>query len=174
MATWKYVGWVEAKGYTTKTGNKTAAHLLWGDRVEVLQSATPRTKVRAKGRNRTFWVDNDALNGNALLEVYFIDVGQGDGILIVTPERKHILVDGGYPRRSQNTGKSAADFVGWKFYDDYGEDTVKLDAMISSHNDMDHYGGLDDLLDVQQEDELDCQDVKVEMSLPRKTVPLFG
>ncbi len=174
MATWKYVGWVEAKGYTTKTGNKTAAHLLWRDRVEVLQSATSRTKVRARGRNRTFWVDNDALNGNALLEVYFIDVGQGDGILFVTPERKHILVDGGYPRRSQNTGKSAADFVGWKLYDDYGEDTVKLDAMISSHNDMDHYGGLDDLLDVQQEDELDCQDVKVEMSLPRKTVPLFG
>ncbi|CTQ58529.1 ComEC/Rec2 family competence protein [Roseibium album] len=162
MATWKFIGWSEAKGYTTKTGNKTAAHLLWGDRVEVLQSATSRTKVRARGRNRTFWVDNDALKGKALLEIYFIDVGQGDGILIVTPERKHVLVDGGYPRRSQNTGKSAADFVDWKFYDDYGEDTIKLDAMISSHNDMDHYGGLDDLLDVQQEGELDCQDVEVD------------
>ncbi len=162
MAAWKYIGWYEAKGYTTKTGNKVAAHLLWGDRVEVIDSSAPRTKVRARGRNRKFWVDNDALKGKALLEVYFIDVGQGDGILIVTPERKHILVDGGYPRRSQNTGKSAADFVDWKFFEDYGKDAINLDAMIASHNDLDHYGGLDDLLDVKQEDELDCQSVSVQ------------
>lgn len=161
MPVWKYVGWSEVKGFTSKTGKKVAAHLLWGDRVEIVDNDTPRTQVRARGRNRTFWVDNDALKGKALLEVYFIDVGQGDGVLIVTPNRKHILIDGGYPRRSQNTGKSAADFVDWKFYDDYGEDTVKLDAMIASHNDLDHYGGLDDLLDVEQENELDCQSVEV-------------
>ncbi|MEM7044078.1 MAG: hypothetical protein AAF543_14810, partial [Pseudomonadota bacterium] len=106
--------------------------------------------------------DNDALQGNALLELYFIDVGQGDGILIVTPKRKHILIDGGYPRRSQNTGKSAADFVDWKFFEDYGEDVIRFDAMISSHNDLDHYGGLDDLLDVDQSEELDCERVEVD------------
>lgn len=37
-----------------------------------------------------------------------------------------------------------------------------LDAMIASHNDHDHYGGLDDLLDVAQEDELDAEGVSIE------------
>jgi len=162
MPEWKFIGEEEVKGYTTKTGGKTAAHLLWGDRVEVIEGGSPRTKVRGRGRNREFWVDNSALEGKALLEIYFIDVGQGDGILIVTPERKHILIDGGYPRRQQNTGKSAADFVDWKFFHDYGEDTIQLDAMMASHNDVDHYGGLGDLLDVEQESELDCADVRVD------------
>ncbi|MEM7044416.1 MAG: hypothetical protein AAF543_16525, partial [Pseudomonadota bacterium] len=103
MPNWKFVGLPETRGYTSRTGRKVAAHLLWGDRVDVVQQAASRSKVRARGRKRTFWIDNDALQGNALLELYFIDVGQGDGILIVTPKRKHILIDGGYPRRSQNT-----------------------------------------------------------------------
>lgn len=118
MPTWKFIGLDEAEGFTSKTGAKVAAHLLWGDRLELVEPGTPRSKVRARGCNRTFCVDNDALKGKALLEFYFIDVGQGDGILIVTPERKHILIDGGYPRAKQNTGKSAADFVDWKFHDD--------------------------------------------------------
>lgn len=165
MTTWNFIGWDSAKGYTSKTGTKVAVSVLWGDRVEVLESGSPRTKVRGRGRNRTFWIDSDALRGQALLEFYFIDVGQGDGILIVTPERKHILIDGGYSRGKQNTNKSAVDFVDWKFYHDYGEDTVRLDAMIASHNDLDHYGGLDDLLDVEQEDDLDCSDVRVDRFL---------
>lgn len=34
--------------------------------------------------------------------------------------------------------------------------------MIASHNDVDHYGGLADLLDAEQDEELDCNDVRVE------------
>jgi beta-lactamase superfamily II metal-dependent hydrolase len=93
-------------------------------------------------------VEESKLGGAPLLEVYFIDVGQGDGILIRTPDFRHIMIDGGHPRRSQPSGKSAADFVDWKFFEDYGMDVVALDAMIASHNDFDHYGGLADLLDV--------------------------
>ena len=162
MPNWKYVGWTEAKGTVNKTGGKTVKHFLWGDRVDVLEEDGDRSRVRGRHRWKTCWVDSAALQGEALLEIYFIDVGQGDGILIVTPERKHMLIDGGYPRDKQNTGKSAADFVDWKFYADYGEDTIRLDAMMASHNDLDHYGGLDDLLDVEQDDELDCDHVKVD------------
>ncbi len=162
MPNWKYIGWESAKGTTNKTGGKTVRHFLWGDRVDVLEQSDGRARVRGRHRSFTCWVDSDALQGEPLLEVYFIDVGQGDGILVVTPERKHILIDGGYPRDRQNTGKSAADFIDWKFYADYGEDTIRLDAMMASHNDLDHYGGLDDLLDVEQTEELDCSDVRVE------------
>lgn len=134
--------------------------LLWGDRVRRLrdeatgdfvpESAAGRWKVRARGR--TGWVDTDALGTTSLLEFYFIDVGQGDGVLVKTPNNRHILVDGGWPRKKQPTGKNASDFVDWKFMRDYETElgAIELDAIVCSHNDQDHYGGLWDLLDSTQ------------------------
>lgn len=145
------------------TGDTTVGHLLWGDGVHVTGPAQDgRVPVRARGRNREGWLDASDLGGEALLEVYFIDVGQGDGMLIRTPDFRHVMIDGGHPRRAQPSGKNAADFVDWKFFEDYELDQINLDAMIISHNDFDHYGGLADILDAAQEDELDCQDVTVD------------
>jgi beta-lactamase superfamily II metal-dependent hydrolase len=143
------------------SGGKEIGHVLWGDGVRTVQDdGGPRVKVKVRGR--TGWIDRTALGGTSLLEYYFIDVGQGDGILIKTPDWRHIMIDGGYPRASQPTGKSAADFVDWKFAKDYAHDTIVLDAMVSSHIDFDHYGGLSDILDVAQLDQLDCAKITVE------------
>lgn len=125
-----------------------------------MQVGAARTQVRA--RNKTGWVSNAAIGDESLLEIYFIDVGQGDGILIRTPDGRHIMIDGGYKRASQPSGKNAADFVDWKFAKDYGLSRIHLDVMMASHNDADHYGGLADLLDVSQNAELDAQDVRVD------------
>lgn len=148
--------------YAESQGDKAVCWLLWGDGV-VFAADPPahgRRKVRARGRPG--WVEQTVLDGQSLLEFYFIDVGQGDGILVKTPDFRHILVDGGYPRAKQPTGKSAADFVDWKFAKDYGLATISLDALIASHNDQDHYGGLADLLDVAQAADLDASGVTVE------------
>ena len=69
------------------------------------------------------------------LEIYFIDVGQGDSTLVITPKGKTILIDGG----------------GSQTYD-IGENTLvpylldrkikKIDYMIISHFDYDHVNGL--------------------------------
>lgn len=69
------------------------------------------------------------------LRMYFIDVGQGDSTLIITPNNKTILIDGG----------------GSNFYD-VGKNTLvpylldrkvnKLDLVIISHFDQDHVGGI--------------------------------
>jgi beta-lactamase superfamily II metal-dependent hydrolase len=147
--------------YSESTGSKHRMQLLWGDRVEIVEKSGSRVKVRTRGRTNYGWVEKSALGGQALLELYFIDVGQGDGILIKTPSGRHLMIDGGYRRKSQDTGKSAADFVDWKFFHDYGDDQIVLDAMIASHCDADHYGGLMDLLEVDQSGELDCSDVRV-------------
>jgi hypothetical protein len=72
-------------------------------------------RVEVKARGKTGWVKKEDLGGESLLEVYFIDVGQGAGVLIKTPEFRHIMIDGGNPREKQNTGKNAAEFVDWKF-----------------------------------------------------------
>ena len=125
-------------------------HLLWGDGVVFLDDGelNGRRKIRARGRGRQGWIKADDLEGGVpLLELYFIDVGQGDGVLIRTPDFRHVLIDAGHPRTKQNTRKNAADFVDWKFFHDYARDHIALDAVIASHNDEDHYGGLKDLLD---------------------------
>jgi beta-lactamase superfamily II metal-dependent hydrolase len=156
----KFLSESTAPLYVAATGSKKLLELLWGDQVKVLEAGTPRTKVRARGK--TGYVSSSALGDESLLEVYFIDVGQGDGVLIRTPDGRHIMIDGGFKRASQPTGKNAADFVDWKFAKDYGLTHIHLDAMMASHNDADHYGGLSDLLNVDEIDELDAQEVRVD------------
>jgi beta-lactamase superfamily II metal-dependent hydrolase len=149
--------------YARSDGSSKVCYLLWGDGVVYDGGAGngSRRRVMARG-GRSGWATKSALGGVSLLEFYFIDVGQGDGILIKTPGFRHVLIDGGLPRSYQDTGKNAADFVDWKFAKDYNMTTIDLDAIIASHCDGDHFGGLWDLLDVGQSDELDAQGVRVE------------
>ncbi|MEN6441263.1 MAG: MBL fold metallo-hydrolase [Syntrophobacter sp.] len=156
----KYISEETVPMYAAASGNRKLLELLWGDRVTVLETGNPRSKVSSRGK--TGYVNTLALGDESLLEVYFIDVGQGDGILIRAPDGRHIMIDGGYKRASQPTGKNAADFVDWKFARDYGLKQIHLDAMIASHCDADHYGGLWDLLSADQIDELDAGDVRVD------------
>ncbi|MCP4661747.1 MAG: hypothetical protein GY856_40615 [bacterium] len=155
-----YVHTNTANLYAKESGSTRHATLLWGDRVTVLERGAQRARVRSRGREG--WVNNTNLGGEPLLELYFIDVGQGDGVLVRTPDHRHLLIDGGYNRRKQPTGKNAADFVDWKFARDYGAERIELEAMIASHCDADHYGGLWDLLNPDESHELDLTDVRVE------------
>ena len=71
------------------------------------------------------------------LHVHFLDVGQGDSALIVTPEGRKVLVDGG------PGAMGAAQAVGNKlaFWD------RDLDLVVLTHPDEDHFRGLVDVLD---------------------------
>ena len=71
------------------------------------------------------------------LKIYFIDVGQGDSTLIITPNKKKILIDGG--------GNEYGSYdVGEKILLPYLLDrrVNKLDYIIISHFDTDHIGGI--------------------------------
>lgn len=72
------------------------------------------------------------------LKIFFIDVGQGDSMLIVTPKQKTILVDGGGNRdkESFDVGKQ----VLLPYLLDRG--ITKIDYCLISHFDSDHVGGL--------------------------------
>lgn len=71
------------------------------------------------------------------LKIYFVDVGQGDCTLIVTPHNKKILVDGGGVESDDyNIGKSILE----PYLLDRGIKT--LDYIIVSHFDTDHVKGL--------------------------------
>ena len=69
------------------------------------------------------------------LEIYFIDVGQGDSTLIVTPNNKKILIDGG-GSHSYDVGKNT--LIPYLL----DRKINKLDYVIISHFDQDHVGGI--------------------------------
>ena len=67
------------------------------------------------------------------LKIYFIDVGQGDSTLIVTPQNKTILIDGG-GNKDYDVGKNTL----LPYLLDRGYNSI--DYMIISHFDNDHVG----------------------------------
>lgn len=67
------------------------------------------------------------------LQVFFVDVGQGDGIYIETPEDKHVVIDCG-------RGYAMADWLQFRGID-------KIDWLITTHPDADHIGGCDEIFD---------------------------
>lgn len=76
-------------------------------------------------------------------KIYFVDVGQGDCTVIVTPNNKKIIIDGG----GSNTADSSYD-VGESVVFPYLLDRriSSLDYVIISHFDSDHYKGLEYVL----------------------------
>ncbi|WP_339271448.1 ComEC/Rec2 family competence protein [Paenibacillus sp. FSL K6-1330] len=69
------------------------------------------------------------------LQVFFLDVGQGDSTLIRTPKGQHLLIDGG----DNHKGEDVVDYL--------KQLGVKsLDAIIATHPDADHIGGLDTVI----------------------------
>ncbi len=69
------------------------------------------------------------------LEVHFIDVGQGDSILILSPEGRAVLIDAG-PRAG---GEIVLNLL-------RGKGIETLDLVVATHAHLDHIGGLERIL----------------------------
>jgi len=70
------------------------------------------------------------------LEIHMIDVGYGESILLVSPDRHFILWDAGYPEQ----GRKVADYCA-------ARGVTELDLVVSSHPHPDHIGGLGHIID---------------------------
>lgn len=70
-----------------------------------------------------------------LLTVYFLDIGQGDSILIETPNGVQLLVDAGL---NSAVVEKLSEVM--PFYDKY------IDAILMTHPDADHVGGFPEVL----------------------------
>ena len=127
-------------------GGKRICQLIWGDMVHPTgRRERGFAEVHARGHGEAGWVPEDCLTDDGLLEFYIIDVGQGDGILVRTPDDKWHLVDAGVSNERQDTKKGAANFIRWKFNRDLKQ-PARLATVTMSHPDFDHYGGMINLL----------------------------
>src|SRR3990167_2308783 len=80
---------------------------------------------------RLYWQEQNKQN----VEVVFLDIGQGDSILIKTKYNQQILIDGGPDNKVlDRLGRNLP------FYDH------DLDIVIATHPDADHVAGLVDVL----------------------------
>ncbi|MEW5961830.1 MAG: ComEC/Rec2 family competence protein, partial [Chloroflexota bacterium] len=71
------------------------------------------------------------------LHVAFLDVGQGDAILVTTPDGRQLLIDGG-PSITELNWRLGQQMPFWD---------RTLEVVVNTHPDLDHMGGLVTLLD---------------------------
>ncbi|WP_128891209.1 ComEC/Rec2 family competence protein [Erythrobacter sp. HKB08] len=134
-----------------------AKHLLWGDWTKVddydfiesgdgakldpplkpEEHATVREKldglVPVRVRGVSGYMKPEDLERERLLEVVFVDVGQGDGALLVTPNDKKYVIDAG-------EGENMYRYLRWRFRG-FESAHTDFDGLIVTHPDMDHYEG---------------------------------
>jgi len=99
--------------------------------------------------NKTSWKDTTFVYTppvitNTLLKVHFINVQQGDGILIETPDGKKLQIDGGYGRYGGSAWQGGGQPLALTYLTQ--KNITHLDYIIETHRHLDHYGGLNDIV----------------------------
>src|SRR5688572_21886557 len=77
-------------------------------------------------------------NQNEVLKVNFVDVQQGDGSVIESPDGKVILVDGG-------DNQMFARYLAGRFRGTTAAKPRKIDCILVTHGDADHFAGLPEI-----------------------------
>jgi beta-lactamase superfamily II metal-dependent hydrolase len=133
-------------------------HLLWGDWTVVsdydyaqdpaadirndaeLQDVQtkPAGMVPVRVRGVSGYMHKEDLQSDRLLEIVFVDVGQGDGALLVTPGDRKYVVDAG-------VGDNMYRYLKWRFAD-FSTAHTDFDGLIITHPDKDHYYGFTSLV----------------------------
>ncbi len=123
-------------------------HLLMGDWLRYLDEDTANwAKVRCRGS--TGWLPKNHFSDKRLLEINFVDIGQGDGCHIVTPDDEIMLIDAG-------EGDNMYRFLSWRYNlrnlkvigvdgitasDNGARGPVDIEHVVITHPDQDHYYG---------------------------------
>jgi beta-lactamase superfamily II metal-dependent hydrolase len=121
--------------------SKKIKQLLWGDYVRTGNGRENGFVEIERARGESGWMRDRDLQEDRLLELNFVDVGQGDGCFVVTPDDRRIVIDAG---RDDNMFW----YLRWRFnlraHPDW--DHIRIDDAIVSHPDEDHYEGFRALL----------------------------
>ncbi|MDG5490627.1 ComEC/Rec2 family competence protein [Psychroserpens sp. SPM9] len=138
------------------TSKNAANHLILGDYARYL-GETSGDWVKMKCRGNEGWLKEEWVTDKRMLEINFVDIGQGDGCHLVTPDDEIILIDAGEGIGFDGTGgDNMSRFLNWRYnlryrkvagVDDVTDATTgvkkpkEIDYAIISHPDLDHYYG---------------------------------
>lgn len=107
----------------------------WGDFLN-LQGDAEAGWRRVKWGEETYFIRDEHVASTRPLEIIFIDVGQGDGCIVVSPEtgakERILVVDAGQ-------GDNMFRFVKWRF--GKLQHAFRFHGAVLTHSDIDHYGG---------------------------------
>lgn len=127
----------------TESKDNRVKHLFWGDTV-VCEGPAQGGWVKVKSRDVPGWMRESDLQPDPLLDIIFLDVGQGDSCLIVTPEDDKIIIDAG---QEDNLLR----YLRWRYKNfetpEMRTMAAQIKALVISHPDADHFMGLRFLLD---------------------------
>jgi beta-lactamase superfamily II metal-dependent hydrolase len=141
MSDFKYAAVNEAIVYASvvnNKGKKAVNRLLMGTYVAILSQQGDWCEVKPFGTHG--WMHKDSLTDTMGLKIFFLDVGQGDGVLIEVGKYR-ILIDAG-PNNSMHNYLTK-----WQYtYLLKAGHTVHIDFLIVSHFDTDHYRGFISIL----------------------------
>src|SRR5688572_30162516 len=118
--------------------------VLWGDHLTLDPAASPDPAWTfvlwgaSSGNPTRLKIRSEYVDDERPLEIIFVDVGQGDGCVLITPER-----DGTERIMVIDAGKShhMAEFLHDRFKIIDNVANLKFHAAIVTHPDEDHYGG---------------------------------
>jgi beta-lactamase superfamily II metal-dependent hydrolase len=96
------------------------------------------TYIKVHSRDRDGYILPSKIQEERIVEVNFIDVGQGDSCHIVTEDDTHFIVDAG---ASNNMFR----FIKWRFNLEESKNTPPKFTGIVTHSDKDHYYGFNNL-----------------------------
>lgn len=103
-------------------------------RVSIDKGKNKGEYIKVRSRNATGYIKESEMQAQRILEVNFIDVGQGDGCHIATPDDRHFLIDAG---GSDNMYR----FLKWRFNLRSSKVAPPPFTVLISHSDTDHYEG---------------------------------
>lgn len=121
-------------------------HLLLGD--ELVYLGEEQTEwAKFKSRRTEGWLKKEWVTDQRLLEVNFVDIGQGDGCHVVTPNGEVLVIDAGEGVGFDGkAGDNMLRFMNWRYNlrdvsADDEQHKVQIDYAIITHPDLDHYYG---------------------------------
>ena len=120
------------------------ATLFWGDTVSVVSAGKAKISRRQWDTTKNKYVTvtttcalppKTRFRDEPLLKVRFIDVGQGDGAVIETPDGEFVLVDGGEEEHMRR-------YLNVAFSHVLRTKPLPCAAIVVTHGDADHFAGL--------------------------------
>jgi len=138
------------KVYVSENGKKVVLTVLaWGDPIQVGETSSDGINVTVKAReerggsivqvDRQGLVSKDAkfldANNHGIMKFSVVDVQQGDGAVLETPQRQIVLIDGGETHMF-------ARYLASRYPGTSLEAPLEIAAIVVTHGDADHFAGL--------------------------------